>query len=421
MGKIKAKSNSRSKVALDTQMEDDRLTKPSNRVKTRQQRQEESEYVDHKLSNKIITQAREQQMELEEEFGVKSSNKRKKVCGKPTLGDDAASDPESDLDETEYDDNLVDVDEDDARALEMFMAPDPSVRRTLADIIKEKVTEKRTELASETSDMSYMNMVQLKPEVIVMYRGVRDVLSKYRSGRLPKAFKIIPRLGNWEQVLGLTEPNHWTAAAMYQATRIFASNLKERMAQRFYNLVLLPRIRDDIEQFQKLNVHLYLALRKSLFKPGAFFKGILLPICEAGDCTLREATIVGSVMLKNSIPILHSSAAMLKIAEMKYSGANSIFLRILLDKKYALPYRVIDGIVYHFLQFEHDKREMTVLWFQALLVLCQRYKEDMSSDQKDMLLDLIKVHSHPTITTEIRRELRNSKCRDAEAIEPMEK
>ncbi len=30
---------------------------------------------------------------------------------------------------------------------------------------------------------------------------------------------------------------------------------------------------------------------------------------------------------------------MLKIAEMEYIGANSIFLRLLLDKKYALPFR----------------------------------------------------------------------------------
>ena len=59
---------------------------------------------------------------------------------------------------------------------------------------------------------------------------------------------------------------------------------------------------------------------------------------------------MGSIIAKNSIPLLHSSAAMLKIAEMDYSGANSIFLRVLLEKKYALPYRVIDAVVYHFLK-----------------------------------------------------------------------
>ena len=57
-------------------------------------------------------------------------------------------------------------------------------------------------------------------------------------------------------------------------------------------------------------------------------------------------------MAKTSVPMLHSSAALLKVAEMDYSGANSIFIRALLEKKYALPYRVVDAIVNHFLRYE---------------------------------------------------------------------
>lgn len=49
-----------------------------------------------------------------------------------------------------------------------------------------------------------------------MYQGVRNVLQKYRSGKLPKAFKMIPHLQNWEQILYITEPTTWSAAAMYQ-------------------------------------------------------------------------------------------------------------------------------------------------------------------------------------------------------------
>ena len=80
----------------------------------------------------------------------------------------------------------------------------------------------------------------------------------------------------------MTDPDKWTASSMYQATRIFASNLNGKMAQRcsnhhkkyhitlcmcltgkaclirFYNLVLLPRIRDDIAEYKKLNPHLYM-------------------------------------------------------------------------------------------------------------------------------------------------------------------
>lgn len=72
---------------------------------------------------------------------------------------------------------------------------------------------------------------------------------------------------------------------------------------------------------------------------------------QSGTCTLREAIIVGSVIARCSIPVLHSAAALLKLAEMSYSGANSIFLRILFDKKYALPYRVVDAAVAHFVRY----------------------------------------------------------------------
>lgn len=71
---------------------------------------------------------------------------------------------------------------------------------------------------------------------------------------------------------------------------------------------------------------------------------------QSGTCTLREAIIVSSVLTKNSVPYLHACACMLKLAEMEYSGANSIFLRVLIDKKYTLPYRVVDALVYHFLR-----------------------------------------------------------------------
>lgn len=49
--------------------------------------------------------------------------------------------------------------------------------------------------------------------------------------------------------------------------------------------------------------------------------------------------------------MLHSAATMLKLAEMEYNGPTSIFLRILFEKKYALPYRVVDAVVFHFLRY----------------------------------------------------------------------
>ena len=45
-------------------------------------------------------------------------------------------------------------------------------------------------------------------------------------------------------------------------------------------MILLDKVRDDISENKKLNYHLYMALKKSLYKPGAFFKGFLFPLCQ---------------------------------------------------------------------------------------------------------------------------------------------
>ncbi|KAK2906496.1 hypothetical protein Q8A67_005481 [Cirrhinus molitorella] len=392
----------------------------SGRQKNRSRAEEEQEYVDEKLSRKILQQARIQQEELQTEFGLAPETKKQPTTqlGPSTLDDSDEEWPALGHGGAHETSGEVNVDPEDEKAIEMFMNKNPPLRRTLADIIMEKITEKQTEVGTVMSEMSGHVVPQLDPRVMEVYRGVNKVLSKYRSGKLPKAFKIIPALSNWEQVLYLTDPESWTAAAMYQATRIFSSNLKERMAQRFYNLVLLPRVRDDIAEYKRLNFHLYSALKKALFKPGAWFKGILLPLCESGTCTLREAIIIGSIITRCSIPVLHSSAAMLKIAEMEYNGANSIFLRLLLDKKYALPFRVLDALVAHFLSFRTDKRTLPVLWHQSLLTLVQRYKSDLTSEQKEALLELLRYQTHPQISAEIRRELHGAQPRDLEDATP---
>ena len=155
-------------------------------------------------------------------------------------------------------------------------------------------------------------------------------------------------------------------------------------------------------------------------------QGLLLPLCQSGTCTLREAVIFSSVINRVSIPVVHSAAALLRLAEMPYAGTTSFFIRVLLDKKYALPYRVVrlrlsssstaatrtsvclpwhanslptnslwfparenspiaawlmgcvhfsqvDAVVDHFMRFQQEERTLPVVWHQSLLVFVQRY------------------------------------------------
>ena len=94
----------------------------------------------------------------------------------------------------------------------------------------------------------------MDPKVVDAYKKLGIVLKTYRSGKLPKAFKVIPMVSNWEELLFLTQPQRWSRHAVYEATKIFSSNLNNRMAQRFYSLILLPAVRDNIAVFKKLAV-----------------------------------------------------------------------------------------------------------------------------------------------------------------------
>ena len=103
-----------------------------------------------------------------------------------------------------------------------------------------------------------------------------------------------------------------------------------------------------------------MALKKALYKPASFYKGLLLPLAQSHTCTLREATIIGSALAKVSIQANHSAAALLKLLEMPYSGSNSLFIKVLLNKKYALPRRVIEALVTHFYGFIEETRVLPV-------------------------------------------------------------
>ena len=70
---------------------------------------------------------------------------------------------------------------------------------------------------------------------------------------------------------------------------------------------------------------------------------------QSGDCTLREALIVAGVLSQSSIPVGYSAAALILISKMDYFGANSIFMKAILNKKYSLPLSAIDAVVEHFL------------------------------------------------------------------------
>ncbi|KAI0829358.1 cell adhesion protein byn-1 [Trametes gibbosa] len=425
-----------------------RVSQPGRRRKSKARDDEDEAgeaILDPKTSRRIFELARDQQEELDEKEFDDDEEDHAQPSFSTARG--PASDDEDDLDLDRYEDEEeeveeVEIDEDDMKALDALLPANAGERRTLADIIFSKLDNLESgkggtddEKHHGQTDRAPDPAVGLDPKVVDVYTKVGTMLTRYKSGPLPKPFKIIPSLPQWSRILALTHPENWSAQACHAATRIFISQMKPPQARVFLEVVLLDALREDIrltregarnnKSHRKLNVHYYESLKRAMYKPGAVFKGIVFPLLNTG-CTLQEAAIVASVLAKVKIPLGHSAAALMRLANMDYSGANSLFIRVLLDKKHALPYKVVDALVFHFIRLSNtykarragDAEKLPVLWHQSLLVFCQRYASDLTPDQKDALLDVVRANPHPQISAEVRRELVNSVERGAPRLDP---
>lgn len=315
----------------------------------------------------------------------------------------------------------------------------------LTDLILQRIAEKEAfEAARNAGSQQQVFMgsgppdeaVEIPGKVVETFTKVGQLLSRYKSGPLPKPFKVLPTLPQWPELLSITRPENWTPHAVYRATKIFIS-APTAAGQYFCETVLLDSVREGIQENKKLNVHLYNAMKAAFYRPSAFFKGFLFPLVQS-SCTLREAHIISSVLAKIKIPVLHSAAALLRLCEIsaeqtsninsEAAGAANIFIRVLLGKKYALPYKVVDALVFHFLRFRASKdpnseqgaglaskeAKLPVLWHQSLLIFAQTYRNEITEDQREALLDLLLARGHKDIGPEVRRELLAGRNRAAE-------
>lgn len=408
-------------------------------------------YVDSRASRKILKISKDLVAEEESERNIapelssRFAFESRQAGSEDEAEDDDEEAPETWRDEEEAEIEVEDMNPEDLELFNKFnQAEAPALSQAvsnegagegcnLADLILEKIAahEAAQTDQDQPSKARYHDVsddaVALNPKIVQVYSTIGLLLSRYKSGKLPKPFKIIPTLPQWEDLLALTKPEEWTPNACYEATKIFVSS-KPHIIQSFLENVILDRVKEDIYETKKLNVHLFKALKKALYKPAAFFKGFLFPLVGDGTCTLREAHIVSSVLIRVSIPVLHSAAALLRLTEIaaeqtsistESAGATNIFIRVLLEKKYALPYKVIDGLVFHFLRFRATPAgqvsddaalgsmdlKLPVLWHQCLLAFAQRYRNDITEDQREALLDLLLIRGHKDIGPEVRREL----------------
>ena len=81
------------------------------------------------------------------------------------------------------------------------------------------------------------------------------------------------------------------------------------------------------------------------------------------------------------------------------------FQRCLGTRSIGNAYKVIDAMVNYFKGFINDDRDLPVIWHQNLLTFAQRYKNELSDEQKETIKFVSKRKVHKAISEEIRREV----------------
>eukprot|EP00759_Apiculatamorpha_spiralis_P046365 PhF_6_TR42794/c0_g1_i1/m.64752/K14797/ENP1, BYSL; essential nuclear protein 1 len=424
MGKAKSgKKAGKTRDPLETDIMDHKQIYRKGR---RQQNDEDDETMDvdanrmgvmaPKMTSKLLAMAREEREAVDRD-------------GPPRNLDDLVNEDEEDEEdydeELEFDDHtsaatdvsdldpyVPDLDPEEAAALAQFQPKSNAQCRTLADIILSKIQEKKDRKATGGGDDGEDGDEEspFDKKVVRVYRTVGKLLKSYTIGRLPKAFKFLPQLKNWEDLLWLTKPQDWSPHALYAATRLFASGLNEKMAQRYYYAFLLPSIVTAMENPRtdsKMILHpmRYRAIRKAMFKPAAFMKGFLIPFCEEETATVQAALVIGAILHKCTVPAIPAAVALVKISEFPFSPASAIIMRAIIDKRLSLPVQAIDATVAYFHRFIKDDRELPVLWHQLMLSFLTKYGHELLPEQLPLLRDACHKHYHIQITPDVYREL----------------
>lgn len=139
-------------------------------------------------------------------------------------------------------------------------------------------------------------------------------------------------------------------------------------------MVLLPNVRNNLKDKKTLDVPIYLALKKAIEESPCFFiKGFILPLCES-NCTINEALVLATILKQNKMIVFQTSAALMKLSELKFSLPVGILVLVLLEKKQALPFRTVDALVarYFVSMAYHPHTLLPRIWFETLYLFVSR-------------------------------------------------
>ena len=203
---------------------------------------------------------------------------------------------------------------------------------------------------------------------------------------MPKIVKIVPNLKNFEEILWLMRPDIWSDSAIFSFTRSILPRLDKNQMNRFFSLVLAPRFQEIIFSRNLNSIYFKKTIKFLSQYPSVFFSSIFLPICESRNCSISEGSILAAILNKNHFSSTVTMAILVRLLRGPILPTKCIILRVILNKNYLIPHRIIDLLVDFFLM-NHKKASFP--HFRVLFtVFLKNYFNFLSIEDKSKLSNL---------------------------------
>jgi len=125
----------------------------------------------------------------------------------------------------------------------------------MAANLDEKISSKKENARQQEIQQDYTK----DPKVQKVYGDIAGLFAKYRSGKIPRAFKILSRADQWESLMQLTKPETWSPHAMWSVSKLYTQEMPVDRLKIFFQDFLMPAVRRDIQKHKKLNYQYFAA------------------------------------------------------------------------------------------------------------------------------------------------------------------
>lgn len=233
--------------------------------------------------------------------------------------------------------------------------------------------------------MIYIVNSKTKELKILERTGV--MLRLYRSGKIPKILKILPILENFEEFLWYTRPDLWSYQALFVVTRFFLSKLNKKQTQRFFSLILVPRIQELLFRKKKINPLIVKLLKFTTKNGKAFFYDIMTPLCISRKCSNQESAFFASFITNQSFYQSNVTCFIAIILRDEFIfGPKISILRAIISKKYNLPNKILELLIDFFFLTKEKLGQQN--FKKCFLIFVKNYSRFFSKEDKKKLLKI---------------------------------